>query len=139
MGRHALLTLAWVAASLGIGVLGYRGLEGMSTIDALLNASMILGGMGPVGELHTAAGKLFASAYALYSGMGFLVAAAVLFSPVIHRVLHRFHLPAGDGTDGAALRRGLPAPTSAPAPGERSGPRRARRPGGTGRRPGARG
>lgn len=139
MGRHALLTLAWVVASLGIGVLGYRGLEGMNTIDALLNASMILGGMGPVGELHTVAGKLFASAYALYSGMGFLVAAAVLFSPVIHRFFHRFHLPAGDDGDGAALRRGVPAPSSGSAPGERSAPRQARRPRGTGRGPGARG
>ena len=103
MGRHALFALAFVVVSLGIGVIGYHGLEGMSFVDALLNASMILGGMGPVGDLHTVAGKLFASAYALYSGMGFLVAAAVIFAPVIHRFLHEFHLaPSGEGGEAVA-------------------------------------
>ncbi|MGB5247404.1 MAG: hypothetical protein WBM54_04460 [Woeseia sp.] len=81
-----------VGLSLYAGIIGYRELESMSWIDATLNASMILGGMGPVGELKTDAGKLFASAYALYSGMLFLVTAAVVFAPLIHRLLHRFHL-----------------------------------------------
>ncbi len=107
LGRHALFALAFVAVSLLIGVAGYRGLERMSYVDAFLNASMILGGMGPVGDLHTVAGKLFASAYALYSGMGFLVAAAVLFAPVIHRFLHEFNLaPEENGNGGEdALRK----------------------------------
>jgi len=81
-----------IAGSLGIGILGYRFLEHFNWIDALLNASMILGGMGPVGELKTTAGKIFASFYALYSGLIVLVAAGVIFAPVLHRFLHRFHL-----------------------------------------------
>jgi hypothetical protein len=108
MGRHALFALAFVVGSLAIGVIGYHGLERMSYIDALLNASMLLGGMGPVGDLHTVAGKLFASAYALYSGMGFLVAAAVLFAPAIHRFLHEFHLAPTEGSGGDALRKSMP-------------------------------
>jgi len=92
MARHALFALAFVAGSLAIGVAGYHWIEGMPFVDSLLNASMLLGGMGPVGELHTVAGKLFASAYALFAGIGFLVVAGVLFAPVIHRFLHKFHL-----------------------------------------------
>ena len=69
----------------------------MSWIDALLNASMILGGMGPVGELRTTPGKLFASFYALYSGLIVLVAAGVIFAPLFHRFLHSFHLEVEDG------------------------------------------
>lgn len=84
-----------VFGALGIGVLGYHGTEGLPWLDALVNASMILGGMGPVNELHTNAGKLFASAYALFSGLVFVVAMGVLFVPVFHRFLHRFHI----GTD----------------------------------------
>lgn len=94
MGRHAVLALGIVFGSLGIGILGYHGLEGLSWVDALVNASMILGGMGPVNELHTTAGKVFASCYALYSGVIFLVVAGVFFVPAIHRFLHRFHLEA---------------------------------------------
>jgi hypothetical protein len=81
-----------VAASWFIGILGYRVLEGMSWIDAILNAAMILGGMGPVDTLHTDIGKLFASLYALFSGIVFLVAVGVLIAPVLHRFLHQFHL-----------------------------------------------
>ena len=92
MARHALYALAFVVGSLAIGVEGYHWIEGMPYVDSLLNASMLLGGMGPVGELHTVAGKLFASAYALFAGIGFLVVAGVLFAPVFHRFLHRFHL-----------------------------------------------
>ena len=90
--RHALVAFGLVMAALGIGVLGYHFTEGMPWIDALVNASMLLGGMGPVNELHTTAGKLFASAYALFSGLFFIVVAGVLFAPVFHRFLHRFHL-----------------------------------------------
>lgn len=75
-----------------MGVLGYHVFEGLDWLDALVNASMLLGGMGPVSELHTVAGKLFASFYALYSGMIFLIAVGVLFAPLLHRFLHHFHL-----------------------------------------------
>jgi hypothetical protein len=89
---HALLALGLVALSLGIGVLGYHFVAGLSWIDALMNASMILGGMGPVNELATDGGKLFASGYALYAGVAFLGISAVLISPFAHRILHRLHL-----------------------------------------------
>ncbi|MFB3819433.1 MAG: hypothetical protein ACE147_17375 [Candidatus Methylomirabilales bacterium] len=96
VSRHAAVSFGIIAVSLLAGILGYRFLEGLAWIDALLNASMILGGMGPVSEVHSNAGKLFASAYALYSGLIVLVAAGVLFAPVFHRLLHRFHLAEGD-------------------------------------------
>ncbi len=100
---QALVAGGIIAGSLAIGVLGYHYLEGLTWVDSILNASMILGGMGPVDTLHTTAGKLFASAYALFSGMIFLVAAGLLFLPVLHRILHRFHLGgamAGSGGEG---------------------------------------
>jgi hypothetical protein len=81
-----------VFGSLALGVLGYRFLEGLSWIDGLVNAAMLLGGMGPVNDPQTVGGKLFASFYALYSGIVFLVSVGVLFAPVIHRSIHRFHL-----------------------------------------------
>jgi hypothetical protein len=89
---HALLCLGMVAAALFIGVGGYHWIEGFGWVDAILNASMILGGMGPVGTLQTDAGKLFASAYALFSGLVFVAAMGVLFIPAIHRMLHKFHI-----------------------------------------------
>lgn len=75
-----------------LGTLGYRITEGMAWLDALLNAAMILGGMGPVDPLHTAAGKVFAAMYALFSGIVFLVAVGVLVTPIVHRLYHRFHV-----------------------------------------------
>jgi hypothetical protein len=84
--------LGIVLFSWGIGALGYHFLEGLSWIDALLNAAMLLGGEGPVTPLHTTAGKLFASFYALFSGLIILVAVGVIFTPLFHRFLHRFHL-----------------------------------------------
>ncbi|TFH34313.1 MAG: hypothetical protein E4G99_09750 [Anaerolineales bacterium] len=92
MTRHFLLATGIVAFSLGIGMLGYGYFEGMNSLDALLNAAMILGGMGPVSPLQTAGGKIFASVYALLSGLIFLGLAGVLFAPLVHRLLHRFHL-----------------------------------------------
>lgn len=83
---------AMILIALGIGVLGYHFLEGLSWIDALLNASMILGGMGPVNALQSTAGKLFASFYALFSGVVFIAAMGVLAAPIFHRFLHHFHL-----------------------------------------------
>lgn len=92
MARYTAMATAIILVSLLIGVLGYHYLENLSWIDSLLNASMILGGMGPVAPLQTTAGKLFASFYALFSGMVFLVAVGVLIAPVFHRFLHHFHL-----------------------------------------------
>ena len=97
VGRHTSVSLGIIGGSLAIGIFGYRFLEHLSWIDALLNASMILGGMGPVGELRTTAGKLFASFYALYSGLIVLVASGVIFAPLFHRFLHSFHLEVEDG------------------------------------------
>src|SRR5438552_3764128 len=74
-----------VGMALGIGVLGYHTFANFSWIDSLLNASMILGGMGPIGDLPNDGSKLFASAYALFSGLMFITIAALVFAPVIHR------------------------------------------------------
>ncbi len=106
--RHAAVAFGIVFGSLVLGILGYHNFEGLSWIDALVNASMILGGMGPVNELHTTAGKLFASFYALYAGMVFLVAAGVLFAPLFHRFMHKFHLDVDTDTsdDDATPRKG---------------------------------
>jgi hypothetical protein len=89
---HAGASALLIGGSLGLGVLGYHGFERLPWIDSLLNASMILGGMGPVDPVKTEGGKLFASFYALFSGIVFLVAAGVVFAPAFHRFLHRFHL-----------------------------------------------
>jgi len=92
VGRYLALSVAIIVASLAVGVLGYHYTEGLPWLDSLLNASMILGGMGPVDTVHTTGGKWFASLYALFSGMVLLVAVGVLIAPVFHRFLHRFHL-----------------------------------------------
>lgn len=89
---HAGFGFLFVVVSLLIGVLGYHFTEGIAWLDALVNASMILFGEGPVTELHTSAGKWFASFYALYSGVAFVTLVAVVFAPTIHRFLHKFHL-----------------------------------------------
>lgn len=95
---------AIVACSLGLGAAGYRVFGGLPWIDALLNAAMILTGMGPVDRMETTAGKLFATVYALFSGIAFLTTAAVLFAPVVHRLLHVLHFePAGGDADGGAV------------------------------------
>jgi hypothetical protein len=86
--------LALVAVSLAVGMAGYHVYEGLSWIDAFLNASMILSGMGPLLSPATTGGKLFAGLYALYSGLAVLVIAAVIFGPIVHRFLHRFHIEA---------------------------------------------
>ncbi|HLO14649.1 MAG TPA: hypothetical protein VK206_07470 [Anaerolineales bacterium] len=92
MLRYSLITAGIILFSLGIGILGYHYFESLSWIDSLLNASMILGGMGPVNPLQTNAGKLFASFYALYSGIILLASVGILVTPIFHRFLHRFHL-----------------------------------------------
>ena len=80
------------ALALGIGVVGYHYLGELEWLDALLNASMILGGMGPVDPLHKPGAKLFASGYASFSGLAFIGVASLLVAPFAHRLLHRFHL-----------------------------------------------
>lgn len=81
-----------IAFSLAIGVVGYHAIAQLGWVDSILNASMILTGMGPVSPMTSNAAKLFASAYALFSGVMFLTSVGVLLSPVIHRFLHKFHL-----------------------------------------------
>jgi hypothetical protein len=98
--RSGLVAVALIAGSLLIGMAGYHGFEGLGWLDAFLNASMILTGMGPVNEMKTDAGKLFAGCYAIFSGVVFLTTAAVLLGPAVQRFLHRTHLeieqPAGE-------------------------------------------
>lgn len=89
---NGLIGFLFLMFSLAIGMIGYHYLENLSWLDALLNASMILGGMGPVNSLQTTAGKIFASFYALYSGVVLLAAVGILAAPIFHRFLHRFHL-----------------------------------------------
>jgi len=91
LGLHLALALGVVAVSLGIGMTGYVVFEHLPWLDAFLNAAMLLGGMGPVDLPKTPAGKLFAGGYALYAGLVFIATAALLLTPVLHRVLHRFH------------------------------------------------
>lgn len=88
---HSVVVIGLIALSLALGMSGYIVFEGLSWTDAFLNAAMLLGGMGPVHLPRTEAGKLFAACYALYAGLAFIAAAALLVSPVLHRILHRFH------------------------------------------------
>ena len=90
--RHFCFGLVTVAVALFIGVGGYHWLAHLRWIDALLNASMILSGMGPVDQLPNDASKLFASLYALFSGLVFIALLAVLLAPFLHRLMHAFHL-----------------------------------------------
>jgi hypothetical protein len=98
--------IAMIVASLAIGIVGYMTLEGLGFIDAFLNASMILSGMGPLHNPTSTAGKVFAGLYALYSGFAVLAIAAIMFAPIIHRIFHRLHVAdseleqkAGERTD----------------------------------------
>jgi len=95
VGLHFLVAFAIVALSLLLGMIGYHLLAGFRWIDSFLNAAMLLGGMGPVGNIPTSSGKLFAGTYALYAGLVLIVASAVLLTPVLHRLLHRLHLEDG--------------------------------------------
>jgi hypothetical protein len=92
MALSLLLTSSIVAVALFAGILGYHCIAGLGWVDSLLNASMILTGMGPVDPMKTTSAKVFASAYALFSGVVFLSAMAIVLSPIFHRVLHAFHL-----------------------------------------------
>jgi hypothetical protein len=97
MMRHGGYASALVAVSLVIGVIGYTTIAHLALVDAILNSCMLLGGMGPVGTIEGTGAKLFASAFALYSGLIFLLVAGILLAPVFHRVLHFFHWKAEGG------------------------------------------
>jgi len=89
------VALVLITVALGIGICGYHWIAGLKWIDALLNASMILGGMGPVDQLTTTGAKLFASAYAIFSGLMFITVMGVVLAPVLHRIIHKVHLDDG--------------------------------------------
>ena len=99
------LALVIVTGALSIGVAGYHFIAGLPWIDALLNASMILTGMGPVDVLRSNAAKIFASLYALFSGVVFISLMGLLLSPIAHRVLHKFHLSDEDMNDKKSRQR----------------------------------
>src|SRR5262249_31235026 len=92
LSRCAVLGLVVILSSLFVGMAGYHLFEKMSWLDAFVNASMILSGMGPLGELKTPGGKIFAGCYALFSGVTFLSSVGVIFAPIFHRFLHKFHI-----------------------------------------------
>lgn len=92
LAHSGAIAAAFIAISLFVGMLGYRVLEGLSWIDAFLNASMLLGGMGPVNTPVSGGGKLFAGLYALYCGLAVILVAGIILAPVAHRILHRFHV-----------------------------------------------
>jgi hypothetical protein len=94
--KYGAVSFGLALVSLILGILGYRYFEGMPCIDAFVNAAMLLGGMGPVGELHTQAGKLFAGIYALYCGLVVIISMSILIAPIFHRFLHIFHLEASN-------------------------------------------
>ena len=93
MAQTILMALALILVSLGIGMAGYHGFEKLSWLDSFENAAMILSGMGPVSPVNTDAGKFFAGCYALYSGLALVSTVALIFAPIFHRFLHKFHLP----------------------------------------------
>lgn len=90
--HHAVLGFMVIAVSLGVGMIGYHVFEKMAWIDAFVNTAMILSGMGPVAPLQTDGGKFFAGCYAIYSGIALIGVLGIIFAPVIHRFLHKFHL-----------------------------------------------
>lgn len=97
--KYFSFSLIVIGFSLGVGTAGYKYYGHLSWIDAFLNASMILTGMGPVNPMQTEDAKLFAGIYALYSGIAFLSTVAILFTPILQRVLHKIHLDLNDQTD----------------------------------------
>jgi len=91
LARHGVLATSVLLVSLAIGTMGFHWLALQSWLDAFLNASMLLGGMGPVGSFEQPIGKVFAALYALYAGIVFLGAALIFLAPVVHRILHKLH------------------------------------------------
>jgi hypothetical protein len=95
LSRALALWLALSGIGLGIGITGYMVTEGMKPVDAFLNAAMILSGMGPIGALNTTPGKMFAGIYAIFSGLFLVVATGFVLAPIMHHVLHHFHVEQG--------------------------------------------
>jgi hypothetical protein len=95
LARHGGIALGIIMLFLGLGTWGYHVFVGLPWLDAMLNASMILGGMGPVDPIVTVGGKWFASIYALLSGLVFIVIVGVVLAPVFHRIFHRLNLDKG--------------------------------------------
>ncbi len=91
MLKHTGFVVGLIAFSIALGMAGYIGFEHLGALDSFLNTAMLLGGMGPVNPPVTTAGKLFAGLFALYAGLVFIVTAALLFTPLFHRLMHRFH------------------------------------------------
>jgi len=92
LAGYIAIAILLILFSLFIGMAGYHWLAGLSWVDSLLNASMILGGMGPVNPLTNTSAKIFASLYALFSGLVFIAVMGIVFSPIVHRMLHKFHI-----------------------------------------------
>jgi hypothetical protein len=92
LARSAAIAMLIVIISLALGMAGYHFFENLSWLDAFVNAAMILSGMGPVAQLQTSAGKFFAGCYALFSGLAFLSAVGIIFTPLFHRFIHKFHV-----------------------------------------------
>jgi hypothetical protein len=91
MALHFAIAAGLLIVSLGVGIAGYWYFENLPPLDGFLNSAMLLGGMGPVDPPGTPGGKLFAGIYALYAGLVFIVSAALVFTPIVHRVMHKFH------------------------------------------------
>jgi hypothetical protein len=96
LAHSGIIALALIAISLLVGMIGYHQFEGLGWLDAFLNASMLLGGMGPVNMPVTDDGKLFAGIYALYCGLAVILVAGIILAPIAHRILHRFHMEGRD-------------------------------------------
>jgi hypothetical protein len=92
LAGHGVFALLLVSGSLGLGVLGFHLLSRQSWLDAFMNSAMLLGGMGPIGDMGKTSGKIFAAFYALYAGLVFIAVSGLLFTPVFHRVMHRLHI-----------------------------------------------
>ncbi len=115
LGRNFLVTLGIVAFSLTGGTVGYHYVGGLAWVDGFLNSAMILTGMGPVDRMESTEGKLFSAFYALYSGLAFLTMVAVLMTPVLHRLIHQFHLEPADAEEPEERRPEQPPPPNPPA------------------------
>jgi hypothetical protein len=100
LGRAALLWCAMTLGGLAIGMAGYGYFGEMGLVDSFVNAAMILSGMGPVGELKGSGAKLFAGTYAIFSGLLIVIASGFVLAPIVHRVLHAFHVEQGKDGDG---------------------------------------
>jgi hypothetical protein len=92
VARHGVLAILVLAASIAVGTLGYREIDGRSWTESFLNACMLLGGMGPVGDFRTRWGEIFAAFFALYSGLVFIAVSGLVLAPFLHRLFHRYHL-----------------------------------------------